>query len=49
VKNLAHQELLETIRTVHRGRKVISRGGSNDPTADATDDTPTSSEGGDGS
>ena len=47
VKNLAHQELLDTIRSVHRGRKVIPPEVSSDPAADATDDTPTSSEGGD--
>jgi DNA-binding NarL/FixJ family response regulator len=47
VKNLAHQELLDTIRSVHRGRKVISPEVSSDLAADATDDTLTSSEGGD--
>ena len=47
VKNLAHQELLDTIRSVHRGRKVISREVSSDPAADTTDDTLTSSQGGD--
>ena len=47
VKNLAHQELLDTIRSVHRGRKVISPEVSSDLAADATDDTRTSSEGGD--
>jgi DNA-binding NarL/FixJ family response regulator len=47
VKNLAHQELLDTIRSVHRGRKVISPEVSSALAADATDDTPTSSEGGD--
>jgi DNA-binding NarL/FixJ family response regulator len=47
VKNLAHQELLDTIRTVHRGRKVISHEVSSDRAGDATDDTPTSSPGGD--
>jgi DNA-binding NarL/FixJ family response regulator len=26
VKNLAHQELLDTIRSVHRGRNVVSGG-----------------------
>ena len=44
VKNLAHKELLDTIRSVHRGRKVISPGISRDLAADATDDTLTSSE-----
>jgi DNA-binding NarL/FixJ family response regulator len=48
VKNLAHQELLDTIRSVHRGRKVISPEVSSDLAADATDDTLTSSEGDDG-
>ena len=47
VKNLAHQELLDTIRGVHRGRNVISPEVSSDLAADATDDTLTSSEGGD--
>jgi DNA-binding NarL/FixJ family response regulator len=46
VKSLAHQELLDTIRTVHRGRTVISPEVSSDLAADATDDKPTSSEGG---
>ena len=49
VKNLAHQELLDTIRSVHRGRKAISPEVSRDLAADAADDTLTSSEGGDGS
>ena len=47
VKNLAHQELLDKIRGVHRGRKGISPEVSSDPAADATDDTLTSSDGGD--
>jgi len=47
VKNLAHQELLDTIRSVHRGRTVISEKALSDLAADATDDTPKSSEGGD--
>jgi DNA-binding NarL/FixJ family response regulator len=47
VKNLAHQELLDTIRSVHRGRKVISPEVSSNLPADTTDDTLTSSEGGD--
>jgi Response regulator containing a CheY-like receiver domain and an HTH DNA-binding domain len=38
VKNLAHQELLDTIRSVHRGRKAISPEVSSDRVADATDD-----------
>jgi DNA-binding NarL/FixJ family response regulator len=38
VKNLAHQELLDTIRRVHRGRKVISPEVSSDRAPDATDD-----------
>ena len=47
VKNLAHQELLDTIRSVHRGRKVIPPEVSSDLAADATDDRLTLSEGGD--
>jgi DNA-binding NarL/FixJ family response regulator len=47
VKNLAHQELLDTIRSVYRGRKGVSPDASTDLAVDATDDTPTSSEGGD--
>jgi DNA-binding NarL/FixJ family response regulator len=46
VKNLAHQELLDTIRSVHRGRKVISPEVSSDLAPEATDDTLSSSEGG---
>lgn len=47
MKNLAHQELLDTIRGVHRGRKVIPPEASSDLAADAADDTLPSSEGGD--
>ena len=47
VKNLAHQELLDTIRSVHHGRKVISPEVSSDLAADAADDRPPSSEGDD--
>jgi hypothetical protein len=38
VKNLAHQELLDTIRSVHLGQNVISPGVSSDLAPDATDD-----------
>ena len=47
VKNLAHQELLDTIRSVHHGRKVTSREVSSDLGGGATDDTPPSSADGD--
>jgi hypothetical protein len=47
VKNRAHQELLNTIRSVHRGSEVVSPEVSSDLAADATDDTPTSPESGD--
>src|SRR5258705_945992 len=47
VKNLAHQELLDTIRSVHRGRKVNSPEVSSDLAAGVTDDRLTSPEGDD--
>ena len=44
IKNSAHKELLQTIRTVHAGKKALSPEASQEVASHATDDTLTPAE-----